>query len=189
MLGALFHAPLLRLTALPLIIEDAVVSADFVWVTDTNCDGCFDLAVDLVHRGQAGRVLVVEGDAKRLTALGIVPKWGEVARRELADRGVTADKLIVLTETGKNLWQQADAVNEWGDAQQPFNLIVICDRFGSRNLRFVLSSRLASSKFGATVLLALPDRRYDEHNWWRSRTGVEAVFFGSCGNLVDGGYV
>ena len=174
MTAALLHQPILHLAARPLVVEDEFNAMEYVWVT--KCDRCFDRAAELVRSGQARRVLIVEQDATRLTKLGILPEWADVARRELDIRGVVAEQITVVRQAGTNPWHWARSAHQWTRSQEPLSLVVLCDRFHSRDQQLILRAKFSARQFHATSLLALPNRRFDETNWWRSRTGVKAFF-------------
>jgi hypothetical protein len=60
-------------------------------------------------------------------------------------------------------------------------VIVLCNRFNSRQRRVVLDQIVGPEPAGRIHLVALADRRYDENDWWTTRTGVKDFFSGWLG--------
>jgi hypothetical protein len=54
-------------------------------------------------------------------------------------------------------------------------VLVLCDRFAGRDLRFVVSQVTQPGEAQRVAFRSLPNHRYDETNWWRNRAGVRAL--------------
>jgi hypothetical protein len=61
--------------------------------------------------------------------------------------------------------------------------VVLCDRFGSGLLSHIYKREIRTACRWRAAIRALPDRRYDEANWWRSKPGIKS-FFGAVFDQV-----
>lgn len=190
-LACAFHASLLCGLASVLIVDDrpshvdqAARPAGYVLVLDG--DRCYDRAAELYHQGAAEQLLLIDWHAGRLVRLGILPSRAAVGRRELLSRGVPNDKVTVVPGGAGQDWQAARRLESWLQGQPHARVTALCNRFDSRGKRRILAMVLGESLAGRLEVYALPDRRFDETNWWRSKTGVKG-FFNSAFNLVYDG--
>lgn len=180
-LGLSAHAPILRGLARALIADDPAQSA--AWVLVLHGDYRFDRAAELYHRGTASRILVINRPATRLVRLGVVPSKKEQCLRELRRRGVSPNAVTALPGDDQTPWHVAHALQAWLAEQPRTRVLVLCDRFKSGNLRFIVSRVMQTGESERVAFRGLPDQRYDETNWWRSRAGVRA-FTGAAFELA-----
>jgi hypothetical protein len=134
-------------------------------------------------------VLMFESWKSRLVLDGIVPPGHEVAVDQLKQRGVADSRIIPDRGEIRGTWQAADRIRHWLDQHAGAHIVVLCDRFSSRRLRYILDRVLSNGQSARVALRTLRDRRYDESDWWRSRTGFKAVFgayFGLAYSWVAG---
>jgi hypothetical protein len=60
--------------------------------------------------------------------------------------------------------------------QPTLRIVVLCDRFGGRKLRYVFNQVLGAEKARRVQIVCLPDRSCDENDWWHHRQGVVEIF-------------
>jgi len=178
-----FHSAILTGCA-RLLVADQPLPESATHVLLGGGDRQFDRAAELLASGRCGRVLIQAGPPDRLAFLGILPTWTELCRRELGQRGVRDEQLVVQTIEPQPSWDAVRALDRWLAEHPDARLIVLCDRFRSGELAYVYRQILSNEHQARLTVLALPDRRYDESNWWRSRTGIKAFF----GTLLARGY-
>jgi hypothetical protein len=142
-------------------------------------DRIHDAAAARVRDG-AAEVLLIERVPLRYEALGVIPVRTEIDRRALEARGVPAPAIHVLSEQTHDDWDGARVLNGWLRDHPGAHVAVLCDRFGSRRQRIILDRVLVPDAARAHVV-ALPDRRYDETNWWRSKDGLASWWEGFVG--------
>jgi hypothetical protein len=54
--------------------------------------------------------------------------------------------------------------------------VVLCDRYGGRKLRYVFDQILGADYAGRVLLRCLPERTFNESNWWQKRIGAVDIF-------------
>jgi hypothetical protein len=173
LLLALFlgRAPLLRGLAGLLVAEDP--DADANWLLLNSGDGAHDVAANRFRDGGRVRVLLIESVPGPLEVLGVLPQSSEIARRALEARGVPGSAIRVLPGEARDDWGRARVLRGWLRDHPGAHVSVLCRQFGTRRLRVILDRALGPD--GARAHLeALPDRRYDETNWWASADGRAA---------------
>jgi hypothetical protein len=179
-----FHSAILGGCA-RLLVADQPLPESATHVLLGGGDRQFDLAAELLASGRCRRVLIQAGPPDRLAFLGILPTWTELCRREFGKRGVREEQLVVQAIKPQRSWDAVRALDGWLAEHPDARLIVLADRFRSGELAYVYRQILSDEHQGRLTVLALPDRRYDESNWWRSRTGIKAFF----GTLLARGYM
>jgi hypothetical protein len=156
-----------------LIIEEHG-PADYVLILDG--DRRYDQAAKLYHSGSAPRILFLEGRPRRLERMGIEPSPLSLSERELAARGVPPDVITVIRGQALNDWDRARQLREWLERQPRVNVLMLCDRFGGRRLRYIFQ-QILGPEFAARVRIrALPDRQFGEDDWWHHRPATVYLF-------------
>jgi hypothetical protein len=174
-----FHAPLLRTCARGLIVDESPEGTDTVLLMHSvNGDRGFEEAARLYHAGAAERVLVIDGPPSRTARLGITLPFDVIARRELADRAVPSEAVVVLRAQTWDDWGKARTLAAWMGDHPDAQLCGLSDKFASRQLALVFARTLGEATAGRVRWRVLADRRYDETNWWRCKPGVLAFFGG-----------
>jgi hypothetical protein len=80
-------------------------------------------------------------------------------------------------------------LQDWLAEHPDVSVSLVCDGFQSGYWGRVLDRTLPEAQRGRVAVHPLRDRRYDETNWWRSRTGwkdywsavVNWGYLGACG--------
>jgi hypothetical protein len=165
----LAHRPLLRLAAGALVADDSDGGAP--WLVPFDDGQVYTYAAERCRADAETRVLLIERAPDRLQALVGFPSWAEERRRMLLARGVAARAVEVLPAATEDDWDGARALRGWLADHPGARVAVLCDRFRSRRLRIVFDRVLGPDADRARVV-AVPDRRYDETNWWRSKDGL-----------------
>lgn len=178
----LCHRPVLRAVAGLLIVDQHPTAIDIIWIQSENglnCDGArgYDHAASLYHEDTSRGVILTRPYPNRLVRTGVVPTFEEISRCELAARGVPEEAVTVLDGTAQNPWQEARNLGTWLEEHADADVLLLCDRFGSRRWQFILNTVLGQHRADAVKILALPDGGYDETNWWKSRSGVKDLFY------------
>ncbi len=172
----LFHAPLFRLLAAPLVVEDPAEPVDAVIVIGGGYgEAPYDEIASLSRAGSAREVVFVADESSRLTQLGILPPAAAVARRELAARGISGTALTVLPGNYPTVWAASRSIREWMESHPESHAVVLSDEFGSRMTRHIVRRVLGPEAAARVRWRIIPDPRFGRSNWWRSRQGVVAV--------------
>ena len=177
------HPVILRAVAWALIVDHEQARLDYVWIRTHDipfCDGdrCYDHAARLYHEDTSRRILLMEPRASRLVEIGALPRFETVARSQLQARGVPDKAITAIDGEPATIWDEARLLDAWMNDHPNTEVLLLCDRFESRHRRQELDTVLEPGHAARVGILALPDRRHDETNWWKSRRGVKSVFRG-----------
>jgi hypothetical protein len=168
--------------ARPLIADDPPADAQYLCLRgdEFGFDGedCLDQAATWRRATPAGRILLLEPWPRRIVDIGILPSFEQTARRELGQRGVADDAVVLVRGRAKDEWEEARLLQTWLQERPEASIVVLCSRFQSGQRRYVLDTVLAPADARRVAVRGLADPRYDETNWWKSRSGVKAVMFG-----------
>jgi len=175
-LGAVWlgKGAILRGAARLLIVEDPLVRPDYVW--SCEADGAYDRAGALLRKNPKLRILIVENHPNRLVQAGVLPNGEEVARRQFIARGVPRGHIEIIPGEACNNRQEVRLMAQWLTSHREKQVLVLCDRFHSRYQRSVFDRLLQPEEAAAVRIQAVPDRRFDETNWWKSRIGAKELF-------------
>lgn len=181
-----FRRPILSGAAWPLIVDDRSEDKDFdcVWV-HRSADRAYEVAAKLYQERPSRRIVVIEPQPSRLVRLGILPSDEVVLRRELAARGAGMPEgaVLVIGRGSRTAWQGARQLAGWLQQHPKARVLALVSRFQSARLRSILDAVLGADDAQRVWILALPDREYDEGDWWQSRMGVKAFMFAWLGRV------
>jgi hypothetical protein len=171
----LWHASVLRWLAGGLL--DRPPQADCTVLLMLDGDRRHDRAAAWRREAPSRRVLLIGHAPTRLVRLGVVRSPDEQDRRELLARGVPADAIEVLAGGAGTRWDEAERLGEWLRNHPDDRPLILCDRFESAYTRHIVASLLGPTDAARVQILGLPDRFYDETNWWKTRRGMKRLFF------------
>lgn len=182
LLAVLLHAPLLRLAAGAMVVDEPGAAADAVVVV--NGDRCVEVAADLVRQRRVRSVILIKSYPRRLERYGILPPRVERTRSELLARGVPESAIVVLDGQSRDDWEATRRLGRWLDANPGRRVTVLRERFQGRFQRRIVWAVLDESAAARVSYRGLADRRFDESDWWRSRVGIKE-FLGSALDLAS----
>jgi hypothetical protein len=165
---------LLRSAGSFLVIDDQVQKADHILVIDA--DRTIDQAAALYRAGVAPRLLVIQRRLERLEKLGLRPAYHDRTASGLCARGVPKEALTVIPGKALTDWDEARALDGWMVHDPAASVAVLCDRFHSREVRYIMDKVLGPVKARRLQMLPAPSRTYDETTWWRHRLGILDFF-------------
>jgi hypothetical protein len=166
------HALWLPLLAGVLIVDESAEDCTHVWLI--GGDRCLEEAARLYRQDPQRVILIAESPLERLVEMGLLPAFHELAQRELQNRNVPQQAIRLVRGRPRDGWQAARLMDQALRDQDP-QVLVLCDRFGSRRQRLILNRQLSDSLRARFRVRGLTDRRYDETNWWKSRGGIRTV--------------
>jgi hypothetical protein len=170
----LVSGPILRGAAAGLVVEDDLPDRAAAWLV--GGEGAFDAAAGFYQEGRSPVILVARPGPDRLVRLGVLPAWETIVEGQLVQRGVPRRAVEFRGAPCRDEWDAARALGAWLAEHPRLDVILLCDRFESRARRVVLRRILGPGPAGRIHFMALPDCRYDENDWWTSRTGVKEFF-------------
>jgi len=174
----LFHAPLLRGLAGFLIVDQPTGDYDCVcispWGNNPNGDRCYDVAADLYRQKPSCRILLVAPDPNRLEKIGAITSFASMSRRELFARRVPQEAVSVLRGQRWNDWATVQTLAAWMRDHPGHSVVLLCGQFHSAQLRRAADAVLEPGDAASVRVRALPNRDYDDTNWWTRRCGYRA---------------
>jgi hypothetical protein len=170
----LFRGPILHVVGGYLVVDEPA-AADYAVLTDRS-DGCYEWAAHLYHSGSVSGILLLEKRPERLERMGFLPLSTSLSQRELASEGVPRSAVTVIPGETRTDWDHARRLRDWLRGQPGTRLLILCERFEGRRLRYILDKVLGIDYAGRVHLLSLPRQTYDERDWWRNRLGIAHVF-------------
>jgi hypothetical protein len=181
------HGWLLYLAARPLVCDEPFSGAAFLCLqgSEFGIEGAEFLpdAVAWQRESEARRLLLLEPCPRRVAAIGVIPSFAEICRRELRRQGVPDSAALSLAAAAGDDWDKAHFLADWLRQHPGENVALLCARFHSGQARYVFS-RVLGSEARRVRIVASPLPGYDEHSWWRTRAGVRNFMFA----WLDRGY-
>jgi CoA-binding domain len=173
----LVHPYVLRGVAAGLIVDDAPAAADTIVIIKTSGDSAMPLdeVAQLYRQGLAGQILLIEDRTSRLCRLGIAPDFDTTVKRELMARDVPETAFASLAVTVRGEKEPARCLGMWLEQNPDRHVTVFCDQLASRGVARVFRQVLDRDYPKRVHWHAVPDRRFDQTNWWRRRQGIIAV--------------
>ena len=173
----IFHAQLARGLAVGLVSDQRTGTSTHALVVDG--DRCFDEAARLLRTRECQQALCFGWRQKRLETLNVLPDASELSRREFANRSIPDENVVFLRDEPAGPWGVARMLDRWLAEHSGANVVVLCERFDSGLYAYVCDQQVARDRRWRVAIRALPDRRFDEGNWWKCRLGIRC-FFGAA---------
>jgi hypothetical protein len=173
---AVLHAPILRLSTRLVSVQEPLpgqVDAVFLYSGDNR----HAVAARWFKSNHAHTILLPRRLATRNVALGIVPPRDVFSRQALLELAVEDGAIHGLENPQpRGEWRFARLLDEWLQDHSMASVVVLCDNFESRYVRYVMNAVLSDTDSQRVYVLGLPSSAYDEQNWWRSRRGAVSMF-------------
>ncbi|MCS7237231.1 MAG: hypothetical protein NZ899_03070 [Thermoguttaceae bacterium] len=181
-LAVLGARPILVAVARGVIWEDAITQdlSRPVWVVLTaghrRVPETYDFVADLAGRFGAKRIIVFSRPLTRVEELGVLPPAGLLACNELRKRIDLSLHIEAYPGFHVDFWDEARTIASI-KAESGKSVVVCVPRFGSRVAKTVLTKVLSPVGGEGIVVQPVPDPRYDENTWWKTRAGWKALFW------------
>lgn len=177
----LCHAALLQRCAEVLIDETHLPNVDRVWVRwhefTIDGEGALDEAAVLCGEDPTRGVITVGVAPMPVVRAGVLPRQDILIARELEKRGVASDKVAVLSGEARDVWEEVQRLGEWLNGHRNSRVLLLCDRFGSAQMRCIIERTLPPEAAARVGIRGLPRQGVDETNWWKTRSGVKFFLF------------
>lgn len=141
-------------------------------------------AADLLASGAVSEIWLIEREPTYAIEAGILPSDHEVALEELETHGVPVREIHVLSGQANEYDQAAKIVAQELNGRPQTRMIVLCHRLHGRNVRIIFGSVMENAQADEIQVLPLPADEFNEHHWWRSRTGWKEFFTAASDLMV-----
>jgi hypothetical protein len=168
-----FHAPVLRLVYSYLVVDQPVAAVDFAVIGDGDSK-IWVAAAQLYRSGMVQGVLVVNNINRPTIRAGIQPSLLEAVRPVLIRHGVAAVDIHEVPIDANTLVENIHSIDHWVQ-DHGRSAIYLAPAHRSRYCRNAIDLVLGNGGQQYTVD-AVSTGRYDGRTWWRTRSGVTAVF-------------
>lgn len=165
------RAPLLRATARAWIVSDQPAPADAIVILGGGLELRTLKAAELYHAGFAKQILVMQPERTEITKLGLIVDQAELTVRFLTLENVPESSIVRIEPEVTSTFEEAEALAAWSTANNARLLLTTTDIFHTRRARWILNRKLKEA--GVEVkMIAVPQKKYDADNWWRTEAGV-----------------
>jgi uncharacterized SAM-binding protein YcdF (DUF218 family) len=174
----LFHVPLLRLAGNFWVVDDPPGPADAILVLgddDYSADRV-TRAADLYRAHWAPRVVA---SGRYLRPYLTIP---ELMKRDLMERGVSAEAIVPFANRVANTREEAEALRKLAMDRGWRHVLVVTSNYHTRRTRFIFY-RVWPQGYEFRVEAAR-DVNFDPDAWWKSRVGQKMFLYESVGILV-----
>ncbi len=170
--------PLLRAAGRFLIVEDpAQASSAILMLSDDNYFGDRAArAAELFHAGWAPRVVASGRYLRPYMSIG------ELMQRDLTERGVPTEAVVVFKSRAENTREECTAVGQFLAERGWRRVLLVTSNYQTRRARYICERVLPS---GTQLRVeSARDSDYNPDSWWESRQGVKLFFRELSGMIV-----
>jgi uncharacterized SAM-binding protein YcdF (DUF218 family) len=171
-----------------LVVEEPPSGAAYLWLRPIDGqfrpgENPYDRAAAFYGEDNSRRILIFEPRPGRLVEIGILPSFETLTRSQLENRRVPREAVTVLGGPVRDGWDEARRLGPWLQQHSGARVVLLSSRFHSRCGHYLLKSVLGAEDATRVAVVAFPDLRYDETNWWKSRAGAKEFFSAWVGLL------
>ena len=91
--------------------------------------------------------------------------------------GIAADAIEIVEGACRNEWDVVRSLEVWLNVHPDQRVRLLCDSFSSRRWRLIVERTLAAPNLVRVDVEGIVDPRFDEANWWKSRTGLKEFLY------------
>jgi uncharacterized SAM-binding protein YcdF (DUF218 family) len=168
------RTPLLTGLANYLISTDVPLEkADMIFVLNGDYDTRPFYSSDLYEQGLAPIVAIAQTESSPSELLGLVDNPTDIAVEVMKLRGVPAEKLVVLNNSGPvtSTFDEARTLRQYVETHNIRSVIMVTSAFHTRRSRWIFERELAGVQVKLEVAGA-PYINFDASNWWQYENGL-----------------
>jgi len=168
------RTPLLTGLANYLISTDVPLEkADMIFVLNGDYDTRPFYSSDLYEQGLAPIVAIAQTESSPSELLGLVDNPTDIAVEVMKLRGVPAEKLLVLNNSGPvtSTFDEARTLRQYVETHNIRSVIMVTSAFHTRRSRWIFERELAGVQVKLEVAAA-PYINFDASNWWQYEEGL-----------------
>lgn len=172
-----YYARAIEVLAAILVCEETATSARNVLLWDQSPIAS-QVASEKIANGIADAVIILDCPLSRLQRLRILPSDAEQTRVELMKAGVSDGQLHLLTCVSRDSYGKCEALIAWLDAHPSEHVIILCELFRTRNIRWYVDRQLCCSDARRVRIQSWCNHGVSTHRWWHSEDAVTGVIGG-----------
>ncbi len=169
----LLRGPLLIGVGKWFVVADRPAPADFIYVLNGDEHTRPFHAARLYRQGHARRIVIPREERRPAEALGLAPNGTDISVKVLRLQGVPDSAIAVLPFAGgvTSTQDEGEALRAYLAAHPARRVLVVTSMFHTRRARWTLRRVLGDSPVEVRMMAA-PDERFDETNWWQHEQGL-----------------
>ena len=173
-----FRHPMLRAAGGFWVVSEAPAPADAILILgDDDYEADRAARAAELYRGRWAPVVVGSGRYLRPYA-----SIAQLMQRDLTERGVPANAVVVFANHARNTREEAEALRKLATERHWRHVLVVTSNFHTRRTRYILR-RVWPPDYEFRVIAA-SDVSYDPATWWQSRIGLKLFLSESVGICV-----
>ena len=166
-----------RFSAAILIAPTPNLDANVLMLGSPRCGQCYPVVISRLKTGKVHRILFPAEERKRLEQIGVVPPIEELGKQKLLREGIAADAIDIIEGACQSEWDVVRSLDVWLNAHPDQRVRLLCDSFSSRRWRLIVERSLAAPNLARVEVEGIVDPRFNESNWWKSRTGLKGFLY------------
>lgn len=148
----------------------------YVWVATPSLE-CMQTAAEMLAQQSCDQILLAQGAPERRELIGAVQPWRELWKQQLLNMDVPQDRIQLMATEAKNSHELVRAIDHQLRQQPLAQIQVISTATLSRYYQLVIDQALPADRVERYAVRAIARRPLEDQSWWRSRNGVERIFF------------
>lgn len=174
----LFRHPLLRAAGGFWVVSDAPAPADAILILgDDDYEADRAARAAELYRGRWAPLVVGSGRYLRPYA-----SIAQLMQRDLTERGVPANAVVVFAQYAHNTREEAIALRRLAMERHWRHVLVVTSNYHTRRARYIFR-RVWPPDYEFRIIAA-SDVSYDPTSWWQSRSGLKLFFYEAVGICV-----
>lgn len=170
----LCHRVCLQSAANWLDVTDAGLPADYALIMPGAKNTRDFAAAAMAKAGLVERLIVIENLASPDVADGVQLANHEITRRVLLNRGVAADRIVMLSGESSTTYTDAEIFAPFLEDKPEITVAVVTSRYHTRRVRWTMR-RVLGANADRLSYVPIPDDAFHWDGWWKSEVGVRAI--------------
>lgn len=175
LLGMLYflRRPILTGVADGLIVNDALLPADIIFLLNGDFNTRPVEAAELYEEGLAPRVVIARAESGMAVKLGLIPNETDISVGVMKRLGVPAEAITILPAPGgvTSTFDEAKVLRDYVEENQVSRIILVTSEFHSRRAKWIFERELRGLPL-SLEMAAVPYATFDRTNWWTNENGL-----------------
>jgi uncharacterized SAM-binding protein YcdF (DUF218 family) len=168
-----FRGPILIAIGKWFVVDEPAVAGDFIYLLNGDEHTRPFHAAQLYAQGLAPRIVVAREEPRRAEAMGLAPNGTAVSVEVMRRLGVPDSAITVIPVPGgvTSTHDEGEVLLAYLKEHPAKRVLVVTSMFHTRRAQWTFGRVLGD--FPVDVrMVAAPDERFDETNWWQHEQGL-----------------